>query len=323
METTKLPRADLEVSRACMGTMTFGSQADEAESRRMVNICLDAGINFFDTANVYNQGRSEEILGAALGPKRPRVVLASKVRGLMKREPSYGGLSRAAIRRGIEESLARLRTDYLDIYYLHQPDYDTPIEETLETLEELRHEGKIRYSATSNYSAWQLCEIFWLCEKNGYQPPWVSQPMYNILARGIEQEYLTFTERFEVGVVAYNPLAGGLLTGKHSPDKGPIEGTRFDGNKMYQNRYWHEGYFHAVEELKAIAERAGRGLVELALHWVFARDGVDAVILGASRAEQLENNLRALDGPPLDASTVDQCDEVWGRLRGPTPIYNR
>ena len=323
METTKLPRADLEVSRACMGTMTFGSQADEAESRRMVDICLDAGINFFDTANVYNQGRSEEILGAALGPKRPRVVLASKVRGLMKREPSYGGLSRAAIRRGIEESLARLRTDYLDIYYLHQPDYDTPIEETLETLEELRHEGKIRYSATSNYSAWQLCEIFWLCEKNGYQPPRVSQPMYNILARGIEQEYLTFTERFEVGVVAYNPLAGGLLTGKHSPDKGPIAGTRFDGNKMYQNRYWHEGYFHAVEELKAIAERAGRGLVELALHWVFARDGVDSVILGASRAEQLENNLRALDGPPLDASTLDQCDEVWGRLRGPTPIYNR
>ena len=297
METTRLPHADLEVSRACMGTMTFGSQADEAESRRMVDVCLDAGINFFDTANVYNQGRSEEILGAALGPRRKQVILASKVRGLMKREPSYGGLSRVAIRRAIEE--------------------------TLEIMEELRREGKIRYSATSNYSAWQLCEIFWLCEKNGYLQPWVSQPMYNMLARGIEQEYLTFTERFEVGVVAYNPLAGGLLTGKHSPDKGPIEGTRFDGNQMYQNRYWNEGYFRAVEELKTIAGQAGRGLVELALTWVFARDRVDSIILGASGAEQLENNLRAIESPPLDPSTLEQCDQVWGRLRGPTPIYNR
>ncbi len=171
-----------------MGTMTFGSQVDESESRRMVDLCLDVGINFFDTANVYNQGRSEEILGAALGPKRKQVVLASKVRGRMKQEPSYGGLSRPAIRRGIDESLARLGTDYLDIYYLHLPDYETPIEETFEPLEELRQEGKIRYTATSNYSAWQLCEIFWLCEKNGYQPPRISQPMYNILTRGIEQD---------------------------------------------------------------------------------------------------------------------------------------
>ncbi len=128
---------------------------------------VNTHLKFFDTANVYNQGRSEEILGAALGPRRKQVVLASKVRGLMKQEPSYGGLSRAAIRRGIEESLVRLGTDYLALYYLHQPDYDIPIEETLETVEELRREGKIRYSATSNYSAWQLCEIFWLCEKNG------------------------------------------------------------------------------------------------------------------------------------------------------------
>ena len=306
-----------------MGTLTFGSQADESESRRMVDLCLDAGINFFDTANVYNQGRSEEILGAALGPKRKQVVLASKVRGRMKQEPSYGGLSRPAIRQGIDESLARLGTDYLDIYYLHLPDYETPVEETLETLEELRQEGKIRYTATSNYSAWQLCEMFWLCEKNGYQPPRISQPMYNILTRGIEQEYLSFTKRFEVGVVAYNPLAGGLLTGKHSLEQGPIEGTRFDGNRIYQNRYWHDGYFRAVEGLKAIAERDGRSLMELAFTWIFAQESIDAVILGASSADQLESNLRALEGPPPAASTVEQCDKVWARLRGPTPIYNR
>ncbi len=164
METRKLPHTDLVVSRACMGTMTFGSQVDESESRRMVDLCLDVGINFFDTANVYNQGRSEEILGAALGPKRKQVVLASKVRGRMKQEPSYGGLSRPAIPQygrlsGIDESLARLGTDYLDIYYLHLPDYETPIEETFEPLEELRQEGKIRYTATSN------CVRFFGCAK--------------------------------------------------------------------------------------------------------------------------------------------------------------
>ena len=241
----------------------------------------------------------------------------------MKQEPSYGGLSRPAIRRGIDESLARLGTDYLDIYYLYLPDYETPIEETFEPLEELRQEGKIRYTATSNYSAWQLCEIFWLCEKNGYQPPRISQPMYNILTRGIEQEYLAFTKRFEVGVVAYNPLAGGLLTGKHSLEQGPIEGTRFDGNRIYQDRFWHQGYFDSVEELKAIAEADGRSLIELAFAWVFAQESIDAVILGASNADQLESNLRALEGPPPAASTVEQCDEVWARLRGPTAIYNR
>lgn len=323
MKKNTLPQTDLEVSRACMGTMTFGSQLDLAGSRAIVNKCLDAGINFFDTANVYNQGQSEEIAGQCLGSERKNVILASKVRGAMGAGPEYVGLSRPAIRRAIDDSLRRLGTDYLDIYYLHQPDYETPIEETLDAMEELRREGKIRYVATSNYASWQIAEILWISEKKGYPPPVISQPMYNLLARGIEQEYLPFTRRFGVSVISYNPLAGGMLTGKQDLSSGPISGSRFDGNQMYLKRYWHDSYFDAVGALKSLAAGAGMSSVEMALAWVFHNPDVDSVLLGASRMEQLEENLRALERPALSAEMLSQCDEVWERLRGVTPKYNR
>ena len=323
MKINTLPRTGLDVSRACMGTMTFGSQAGLAASQAMVDKCLDAGINFFDTANVYNQGRSEEILGQCLGSERKNVILASKARGAMGTGPEYVGLSRPAIRRAIGDSLRRLGTDYLDIYYLHQPDYETPVEETLDAMEELRREGKIRYAATSNHASWQVAEILWISEKKGYPPPVISQPMYNLLARGIEQEYLPFTRRFQVSVVSYNPLAGGLLTGKQELSSGPIGGSRFDGNQMYLKRYWHDSYFDAVAALKALAAAAGMSLVEMALAWVFHNPDVDSVLLGASRVEQLEENLRALERPALSAEILARCDEVWERLRGVTPKYNR
>lgn len=323
MKKNTLPQTGLEVSRVCMGTMTFGSQLGLEGSRAIVERCLDAGINFFDTANVYNQGKSEEIVGQCLGTRRKDVILASKVRGAMGTGPDYVGLSRPAIRRAIDDSLRRLNTDYLDIYYLHQPDYDTPVGETLDAMEELRREGKIRYVATSNYAAWQVAEILWICEKNGYPPPVISQPMYNLLARGIEQEYLPFTRRFGVSVVSYNPLAGGLLTGKQNLESGPISGTRFDGNQMYLKRYWHDSYFGAVSELKALAASQRMSLVELSLAWVFNNPDVDSVLLGASRMEQLEENLRALETPPLSPEVLAKCDDVWGRLRGITPKYNR
>ncbi len=204
--------------------MTFGAQTDEVVAESMVDRCLDAGVNFFDTANVYNQGKSEEIAGRIFRGKRDKVILASKVRGLMKAEPPYSGLSRPAIQRAIDESLRRLQTDYLDIYYLHMPDSEAPIEETLEVMDELRKAGKFRYLAISNYSAWQACEIAWIREKSGYQAPSISQPMYNVLARGIEQEFIPFTRRFGVSNICYNPLAGGLLSGKQNFDTGPLSG---------------------------------------------------------------------------------------------------
>jgi aryl-alcohol dehydrogenase-like predicted oxidoreductase len=323
MKTTNLPHTTLQVSKLCMGTMTFGSQVDEAEAQGIVDCCLDAGINFFDTANVYHQGRSEEILGKCLGAKRPGIVLASKARGVMGDPPRYSGLSRKAIRAAIEETLQRLRTDYLDIYYLHQPDYDTPIEETLDALHELYKEGKIRYPGTSNYSAWQICELLWSSRSKDTVPPWISQPMYNLLARGIEQEYLPFTRRFEVSCVCYNPLAGGMLTGKHDLSRGPLPGTRFDANENYQRRYWHPEYFQAVEALKKIAAKCGKSLPQLALSWIVQQPGVNSVILGASSLKQLQENLAAADGPPLESELLEECDQVWQTLRGPTPVYNR
>ena len=323
MEYRNLKHTDLKVSRASFGTMTFGSQVDEAAARSMVDRCLDAGVNCFDTANVYNKGQAEIIVGKVLRGRRDKVILATKVRGKMGEGPDEGGLSRAAIHKAIDASLERLGTSYVDLYYLHQPDYGVPIEETLAAMNELVVAGKVRYPAVSNYAAWQAAEIHCICGKNGYKAPHVSQPMYNLLARGIEEEYLPFCQHGEVGLVPYNPLAGGLLTGKYVGNRDAKAGGRFDNNKMYRDRYWHEDSFAAVDELAGIARDSGRTLVELSLQWLLSQPHVDSIILGASRMDQLEQNLTALEGSHLSNETLERCDAVWKRLRGITPKYNR
>jgi aryl-alcohol dehydrogenase-like predicted oxidoreductase len=302
--------------------MTFGSQVDESEASRIVDRCLDLGVNFFDTANVYNGGASEVIVGKALKGRRDKLVLASKVRGKMGDAANQSGLSRAAIERGIEDSLRRLQTSYLDLYYLHQPDYGVPIDESLEAMERLVKQGKVRYPASSNYSGWQVCQMQWIAAKNGYKAATVTQPMYNLLARGIEQEYLPMCKELGVSTVVYNPLAGGMLTGKQKRDA-PLPGTRFDGNQMYLGRYWHEQDFDAVGELLDIAKKAGRSPVSLALNWLLHHTATDCVILGASKLEQLEENLKAMEEEPLSADTVSACDQVWAKIRGVSPQYNR
>jgi 1-deoxyxylulose-5-phosphate synthase len=322
METLALKHTGLRVSRLGFGTMTFGSQADDAASARMVDYAMDHGINFFDTANMYNKGVAEEILGKALKGKRDRVILASKVRFKMGDAPDQQGLSRAAMLRAIDESLKRLGTDYLDLYYLHMPDWDTPIEETLATMDELVRQGKVRYPASSNYAGWQVVQMLWIAEKNSYQPAWITQPMYNLIARGIEQEYLPMCKEFGVSTFVYNPLAGGLLTGKQK-QAAPVPGTRFDNNKMYLDRYWHMQDFEAVEELRQVAEKNGRSLISLALNWVLHHTAADGMILGASRLEQLEENLTGLGDGPLSNEALVACDEIWTRLKGITPKYNR
>jgi aryl-alcohol dehydrogenase-like predicted oxidoreductase len=322
VEKKTLKGTDLTVSRACFGTMTFGGQADETAASRMIDRCLDAGINFFDTANVYNKSLSESILGKLLKGRRDKVVLASKVRGKIGEGPDECGLSRAAMLRAIDESLRRLGTDYLDIYYLHQPDYEIPIEETLETMDKLVRAGKVRYPASSNYSGWQVVQMLCVAEKQGYRPAMITQPMYNLVARGIEQEYLPMCEEFGVSTVVYNPLAGGLLTGKQKREA-PQPGTRFDKNQMYLDRYWHPAYFDAVDQLRGIADKAGRSMVSLALSWLLHHTRIDCVILGASRIEHLDDNLKAMQDGPLPADAVAACDQVWQGLRGVTPNYNR
>jgi aryl-alcohol dehydrogenase-like predicted oxidoreductase len=210
----------------------------------------------------------------------------------------------------------------LDLYFLHQPDHDVPIGETLEAMEQLVRVGKIRFPATSNYAAWQLVQMLDLSKENGYTPAATAQPMYTLLARGIEQEFLPMTKAFDVGVIAYNPLAGGLLTGKHRESQIP-EGGRFDKNQMYQDRYWHSQTFEAVEKLSALAQKAGRSLISMSFGWLLHHTVTDVVILGASHLEQLKQNLVACNDGPLDSDVVRECDDVWRSLHGPTPIYNR
>jgi aryl-alcohol dehydrogenase-like predicted oxidoreductase len=322
MDIRALPGTGLTVSRACFGTMTFGLQVDQATATRLVDLCFDRGVNFFDTANVYNAGVSETMLGNALKGHRDQVILASKVRGKMGDEPDASGLSRAAILKAIDESLTRLQTGYLDIYYLHAPDWDVPIEETLETMDRVVRAGKVRYPATSNYAAWQVCQIHCVAARQGYQPPFIAQPMYNLLARGIEQEYLAMSQQFGVSNMVYNPLAGGLLTGKQKRDR-PLPGTRFDKVPMYLERYWHPAYFDAVDELRAAADRAGRSLVDFALNWLLHHTSTACAILGASSEAQLAESLDAFEKGPLSADLLTTADEVWQKLRGITPKYNR
>lgn len=322
MEKITLKRTDLTVSRVCFGTMTFGSQVDQAGAEAIVNRCLDAGVNFFDTANIYNKGTSEVMLGKALGQKRNGIVLASKVFGKMGDAPNESGLSRTAILHAVEASLKRLGTDYLDIYYMHQPDYSVPMEESLEAMDRLVRDGKVLYPASSNYSSWQVTRMLWIAEASGYAPPYISQPMYNLLARGIEQEFLPMAKEMDVSTVIYNPLAGGLLTGKHKPEA-PLPGTRFDDNQMYLDRYWHPAQFEAVAELGATARQAGRSLVSLALNWLLHHTPADCVILGASSLQQIEENLSASEEGALPEDVLGECDRVWAKLRGITPRYNR
>ncbi|CAN5585538.1 aldo/keto reductase [soil metagenome] len=322
VELRSVPHTDLEVSRLVMGTMTFGSQVDEQGAADMVGRCLDEGVNMFDTANAYNEGRSEEILGKLIGPHRADVLIANKVFNPMSDAHDDRGLTKAAIHKAIEASLRRLGTDYVDLYYFHQPDWATDIEESLEALQNLVQAGKVRHAGLSNYAAWQIAEIHCLQAAAGGVRPQVSQQLYNLLARRIEDEYATFSDRYDIFDIVYNPLAGGLLTGKHGRDSTPQPGTRF-ALDMYRERYWDEAHFAAVEDLQSAASDAGLDLIQLSFRWLLGRDLVDAVLLGASSMAHLEANLEACRGARLDDDILKRCDEVWVRLRGPAASYNR
>ena len=250
----------------------------------------------------------------AIKGRRDKLVIASKVRFKVGDAPDQQGLTRKAILRAIDESLRRLQTDYLDIYYLHAPDHATPIEESLETMDSLVKQGKVRYVASSNYAGWEVVEMLWLAKEHSWAAPYISQPMYNLLARGIEQEYLAMCKEFGVSTIVYNPLAGGLLTGKHQQET-ITPGTRFDNNKLYQDRYWHDRYFKAVEELREIARHAGRSLVSLALNWLLHHTASDVVILGASSLAQLNENLAACEEGPLDDNAQRVRSDMAGFAR--------
>jgi aryl-alcohol dehydrogenase-like predicted oxidoreductase len=319
METRTLSTTSLRVSRACLGTMTFGSDVDSTTAASIVDFSIDRGINFFDTANVYNSGNSESILGTVLKNRRDRLVVASKVGMKMGTSPEEFGLSYRAIMKNLDDSLRRLQTDYIDIYYLHRPDPSVPVEETLRAIDELTKLGKVRYLGLSNYAAWQVCRILWVCDVNGYPAPLITQPLYNLLARGLEQEYIPFCKEFGVSTVAYNPLARGLLAGV-----GPAtQGIPTESYESSLDRYRHPSYFKAVDELRIAAEKSGRSLIDISLNWLLHHTFTDCVILGANNVDQIKQNLDVLSHGPLSDETLAVCDHVWRGLRAVTPQYNR
>ena len=324
MRHVRLGRTGLSVSRLCLGTMTFGLQCDEATSAAILDRAAAGGITFIDTADVYplggsaaTIGRTEEIVGRWLARRRHDVIVATKCFGATSAWPWDRGDSRKHILDAIDASLRRLRTDYVDLYQLHHPDADTPIDETLSALHDVVRAGKARYVGCSNFAAYQVARALGRSEVLGVARFDSVQPRYNLLFRQVERELLPLCREEGLAVIPYNPLAGGLLTGKHRRDAGPTEGTRFtlgSAAARYQERYWHEREFATVDALRPLAEEAGLSMTALALAWVLAHPAVTAPIVGASRPEQLDDVLAAAD-KPLDAALKARIDALTREYR--------
>ena len=257
MEYRRLGKSGLKVSEICLGTMTFGHGADEAETNRMVDLALDAGVNFFDTANSYADGESEVLLGKALKGKRRDAVVATKFFNPMGTGPNDSGMSRAHIMQAIDDSLKRLQMDYVDIYYIHHVDTQTPLEEMLRALDDLVRQGKVRYTACSNYQAWRLSEALWLSDVHGWTQFACYQPQYSLVVRDIEQEIVPLCEHKGLGVVVWSPLAGGFLSGKYKPGERTHGGTRSEEGWAYPQRYFADNADETLQTLFDVSQELG------------------------------------------------------------------
>jgi aryl-alcohol dehydrogenase-like predicted oxidoreductase len=305
MEHARLGRTGLQVSRLCLGTMTFGLQCDEETAVAILDHAAEGGIDFLDTSDAYplggdlsTRGVTEEIVGRWLHGQRDRFIVATKCFAPTGPAPFDGGNSRKHILAAVDASLRRLQTDYIDLYQLHGYDQATPIDETLGALDDLVRQGKVRYTGCSNFLTYQLVRAIGRSETLRLARFDSVQPRYNLLFRQIEREMLPFCREDGVGVIPYNPIAGGLLSGKHSRSAPPPEGTRFTlGNAAsnYQDRYWHDREFDTVDALRELAGQAGVSLVTLSVAWVLANEAVTAPIIGASRPGQLDASLAAAE----------------------------
>ncbi len=304
MEHVQFGRTGLKVSRLCLGTMTFGYQSDDDTSFAVMDTAAEAGITFFDTADVYPNGapperfgRTEELIGTWMKGKRDRFIVATKCHFPTGPMPWDAGNSRQNIMRAVEDSLRRLRTDHIDLYQVHSWDPVTPIDETLQAMDDLVHSGKVRYIGCSNTLAYQLARSIGRSEVLRVSRFESVQPRYNLLFRENERELFPLCADERIAVIPYNPLAGGLLTGKHRPGA-PTEGTRFTlghAGMRYQERYWQDAMFATVADFQQIAEDAGIPMATLAIRWVLANPVITAPIIGASRPEQLAASVAALD----------------------------
>jgi len=308
----------LKVSELCLGTMTFGREAGADEARAILDTAFEAGVNFIDTANTYSKGASETLIGELLAGRRHETVIATKFGNPVAPGPNNGGSSRAHILRAVEDSLSRLRTDYLDIYYVHHIDQTTPLEETLRALDDLVKQGKVRYIGCSNFEAWRLLESIWISETRNLSRFVIYQPQYNLLVRDIEDEIIPVAELKQVGVVPWGPLAGGLLTGKYRGASDRIEGTRSQDGQSFSNRipFLAPNHDDIIEALRDVAAAIGRAPGSVALRWLLDKPAVPSVIVGARTAGQFKDNLAA-SGWSLPADVVERLDDV----SKPAPRY--
>ncbi|MCD6518714.1 MAG: aldo/keto reductase [Anaerolineae bacterium] len=325
MEFVNLGSSGLKVSRLCLGTMTFGREADEPTSFQLMDRFVDLGGNFIDTADIYSAGASEEIVGRWLKKRgmRDKIILATKVYGVTGPGPNDGGLSRLHIQQAVEASLKRLQTDVIDLYQIHRWDPSTPIEETLETLNDLVRQGKVRYLGCSNLAAWQLCKFLQASKENHWSKFISIQPIYNALNRSIESELLPLCAREGLGVITYNPLAGGMLTGKYKRGGAMPSGARLEAFKNYYQRYYTEEALDLVEAFVQAAQERQITPAQLALAWVLAEPRVTCPIIGARNLEQFEDTIQGLQ-IELSPEERQQIPAVLpGRWVGRDPVYDR
>jgi len=304
MKYKSLGKAGVKVSELCLGTMIYGRQVDEASSVKIIKRAVEQGINFIDTADVYTEGGSEEIVGKAIEGMRDDIVLATKVRGRTGPGPNDEGLSRKHIMQNVEASLRRLRTDYIDLYQVHRPDPTTPLKETLTALNDLVRAGKVHYVGCSNFPAWQLEKALRTCDANDLEPFISVQPRYNIIDREIERELLPLCIEEGIGVIPYSPLAGGFLTGKYQPDKPAPEGSRGQLRPEWISHNFTPRNQAILQELERLSKETGMSMSQLSLAWLLANPAITSPIIGASQLEQLEENIDVVNhSPPTEALT--------------------
>jgi aryl-alcohol dehydrogenase (NADP+) len=322
MDYRTLGRSGLKVSPICLGTMMFGGATGEADAARIIDRALDGGVNFIDTADIYTEGRSEEIVGRAIRANRDHWVLATKVGNPTGTGPNDRGLSRAHVQRAAEASLRRLGTDCIDVYYLHKEDHDTPLPETVRAIGDLVRAGKIRHFGVSNHRAWRVAEICRLCDDLGIDRPVVSQPYYNAMNRMPETEHLPACAHYGLGVFPYSPLARGVLTGKYSPDTPPPEGTRAGRNdpRMMQTE-WRPESLALAQEIRRHAEARGTTASRFALNWVLNNRLITGVVAGPRTVEQWDDYMAALDYA-FTAEDEALVDRLVATGHPSTPGYN-
>ncbi len=307
MDYRGLGKSGLKVSEIGLGTNAFGGRADEQTSLSIINHALELGINFIDTAELYTQGRSEEIIGKAIKGKRSQVVIATKFGHRASIGPRERGGSRNYIMKAVDLSLRRLNTDYIDLYYLHYPDSETPIEETIRTLDRLISAGKIRYLACSNLVAWQLCEALWTSKFHDFESFIAVQSRYNLLDRYIERELVPCCQSYDVGVVPWGPLAGGFLTGKYQRDQ-EIP-TRFVNKSSIYGDVHTNTNFNKLAKLEVFAKERGHSVGELAIAWLLSHSWLGSVIAGTTNVEQLSRNVAAVSWK-LTTEDIIQLDKI-------------